>query len=239
MSLAAASPASTSTPPLTVLAVLKSHEFRQAYHAAVDRPDISPAAQETTARSIIEAFFGLEPIDPAAPLRADAVYFTAHAVEVHGHAKFLVPGDVHCGQLPGPLFRLTPKAPEPAIATNPAPALVPAGAEPLVQFQDFGRAIAAVEAVRLTLIPERVNGIISFIADAKQHYVAGEIDRAEHSIGTAMDHFNRAAGDGLRRIPTEAERGKRGNELAGTRRRLADLRRKLQLECDQAKPHLH
>ncbi|MGD9636132.1 MAG: hypothetical protein AB7U97_22820, partial [Pirellulales bacterium] len=174
-----------------VLSVLKSREFRQAYHEAVDRLELSHAAQEITARQILEAYFGLEPVDSAAPLSNEAVYFTAHAVDVHGHAKFLVPGTVHCNHLPGPLFRLTQKAPQHAVAAAPTAAV-----ESFVQFKDFGRAIASVEAVRLTLIPERVNGIISFIADAKQHYAAGEVDRAERSIGIATDHFNRAAGDG-------------------------------------------
>lgn len=217
----------------SVLSIIKSHEFRQAYHQAVDRDNIPLAVQETTARGIIEAYFGLEPIESASPLLADAVYFTAHGVAVHGHAKFLVPGAVDRHLVPGPLFRLTTK---PAASSAAAPSSESPAS--LVQFKDFGRAISAVEAVRLTLIPERVNGIISFIADAKQHYASGEVDRAERSMSTAMDHFNRAAGEGLRRIQTEAERGKRGNELAGARRRLADLRHKLQHECDLAKPHL-
>lgn len=215
-------PSDPATIPAAVLSILQSHEFRQAYHSAVDRPDLSPAAQEATARSIIESYFGLEPVDAATPLHADAVYFTTHAVAVHGHAKFLLPGAVDRHLIPGPLFQLIPR--QPAV-------------EPLVEAKEFGRAISAVEAVRLTLVPERVNGIISFIADAKQHYEQDEIDRAERAIGTAMDHFNRAANDGLRAIQSEAERGKRGNELAGTRRKLADLRRKLQQECERAKPH--
>jgi Skp family chaperone for outer membrane proteins len=53
---------------------------------------------------------------------------------------------------------------------------------------------------------------------------------AEKAIGTALDHFNRAAIEGLRRIKSDAERGKRSNEVAGTRRKLSDLRKKLQSE---------
>jgi hypothetical protein len=99
-----------------------------------------------------------------------------------------------------------------------------------VKAKEFDSAVAAVEAVRLTLIPERVNGIISFLSDAKRFFEHEDMVGAERSIGTALDHFNRAAGDGLRRIQSEAERGKRGNELAGTRRALTDMRRKLQEE---------
>jgi hypothetical protein len=211
---------SHAAPADAVLSILKSHEFRQAYHDAIDRSDVSPAVQENTARKIIEAYFSLEPIDAAAPLRCDAVYFTTHGVDVHGHAKFLVPGAVDRHLVHGPLFRLTPRA---------------RTLEPLVEPKEFGRAVSAVEAVRLTLVPERVNGIISFIADAKQYYAAEDIGGAERAIATAMDHFNRAASDGLRKIGSDGERGKRGNEVAGTRRKLADLRHKLQLECDRAK----
>jgi hypothetical protein len=204
-----------------VLSTLRSNEFRQAYHQAVDRADIKPAAQQTTARSILEAYFGLEEIAPAAPLHAGSVYFTERPVEVHGHTKFLVPGDVHRDLVPGPLFLLTPKAP-----------LV----ERLIAPKEFSGAVSAVEAVRLTLIPERVNGIVSFIADAKHFYADNDVAGAERAIATALDHLNRAAGDGLRRIGSDAERGKRSNEVAGTRRKLADLRRKLQVECvDRAK----
>jgi hypothetical protein len=101
----------------------------------------------------------------------------------------------------------------------------------LVDAKQFGAAIASVEAVRLTLIPERVNGIISFIADAQKFYANGDATGAERAIGTAIDHFNRAATDGLRRIQADAERGKRSNELAGPRRQLTELRMKLQEEC--------
>ena len=99
-----------------------------------------------------------------------------------------------------------------------------------VATKEFGAAISAVEAVRLTLVPERVNGIISFIADAKQFYDQGDVAGAERSMGTALDHMNRAAAEGLRKIQTDAERGKRANEVAGTRRRLTVLRMKLQEE---------
>jgi hypothetical protein len=201
-------------PAVAVLAVLKSHEFRQAYHRAVDQADVAPAVQQATARSVLEAYFDLEAVESTSPLNIGSVYFTEHPVEVHGHAKFLVPGDVSRDMLPGPLFLLTPKAP----------------VDRLVDAKEFGQAASAVEAVRLTLVPERVNGIISFIADAKQFYTTGDVAGAERAIGTAMDHFNRAAGDGLRRIQSDAERGKRSNEVAGTRRKLAVLRMKLQNE---------
>jgi hypothetical protein len=213
------------TAAVAVLSVLKSHDFRQAYHQAVDQADVTPAAQQTTVRSIIEAYFDLEEIAPTAPLHAGSVYFTEEPVEVHGHAKFLVPGDVHRDLIPGSLFLLTPKAP-----------LV----ERLIEAKEFGGAISAVEAVRLTLIPERVNGIVSFIADAKQYYAHNDVVGAERAVGAALDHMNRAAADGLRRIESDAERGKRSNEVAGTRRKLANLRMKLQKECiarAESKPH--
>ena len=38
-----------------------------------------------------------------------------------------------------------------------------ASAERLVEAKEFDGAVSAVEAVRLTLVPERVNGIVSFI----------------------------------------------------------------------------
>ena len=212
----AAGAESQAAPAVAVLSVLKSHEFRQAYHQALDQADIAPAAQQATARSILEAYFGLEEIAPTAPLHSDSVYFTEKPVEVHGHYKFLVPGTVNRDLVPGPLFLLTPKAP-----------LV----ERLIEDKEFGGAISAVEAVRLTLIPERVNGIISFIADAKHFYADDDVASSERAIATALDHMNRAAADGLRRIESDAERGKRSNEVAGTRRKLAALRRRLQEEC--------
>jgi hypothetical protein len=221
--IAAAEP--QAVPAVAVLSVLRSHEFRQAYHQAVDQANVTPAAQQTTARSILEAYFDLEEIAPTAPLHAGSVYFTEEPVEVHGHAKFLVPGDVHRDLIPGSLFLLTPKAP-----------LV----ERLIEAKEFGGAISAVEAVRLTLIPERVNGIVSFIADAKQFYAHNDVVGAERAVGAALDHMNRAAADGLRRIESDAERGKRSNEVAGTRRKLANLRMRLQKECiarAESKPH--
>jgi hypothetical protein len=226
--IAAAEP--QAVPAVAVLSVLRSHEFRQAYHQAVDQANVTPAAQQTTARSILEAYFDLEEIAPTAPLHAGSVYFTEEPVEVHGHAKFLVPGDVHRDLIPGSLFLLTSKAPEPT-----APEI-----ERLIEAKEFGGAISAVEAVRLTLIPERVNGIVSFIADAKQFYAHSDVVGAERAVGAALDHMNRAAADGLRRIESDAERGKRSNEVAGTRRKLANLRMKLQKECiarAESKPH--
>lgn len=206
---------SQSAPAVAVLSILKSHEFRQAYHQALDHAAHDPAAQLAIARSLVDAHFNLEEIPPTEPLHAGSVYFTEHPVEVHGHYKFLVPGDVHRELVPGPLFLLTPKAP-----------LV----ERLVEDKEFGRAVSAVEAVRLTLVPERVNGIISFIADAKQFYANDDVAGSERALATALDHMNRAAADGLRKIESDAERGKRSNEVAGTRRILAALRRRLQEE---------
>jgi hypothetical protein len=201
-----------------VLSILRSHDFCQAYLDALDHADHTPAAQRTAARSFLESHFCLEEIDPTAALNPDSVYFTEHPVEVHGHYKFLVPGAVKRDLIPGRLFLLTPRAKA-------------AEVRPSIDTHEFGAAIAAVEAVRLTLIPERVNGIISFIADAQKYYLAGNAAGAEQAMGTALDHMNRAAADGLRRIQSDAERGKRSNELAGTRRVLNDLRTKLQQEC--------
>jgi hypothetical protein len=79
-------------------------------------------------------------------------------------------------------------------------------------------------------MPERVNGIISFISDAKQFYARDNVPGAERAIGTAVDHLNRAATEGLRRIKSDAERGKRSNEISGTRRTLSNLRTKLLTE---------
>ena len=221
----AAAAESQAAPAVAVLSVLRSNDFRQAYHQAVDQADITPAAQQTTARSIIEAYFGLEEIAPTAPLHSGSFYFTEKPVEVHGHTKFLVPGAINRDSIPGPLFLLTPKAPE---------------VERLIEAKEFGGATSAVEAVRLTLIPERVNGIISFIADAKHFYANNDVAGAERAIATSLDHLNRAADDGLRRIESDGERGKRSNEVAGTRRILANLRRKLQDECvDRAKTTSH
>jgi hypothetical protein len=134
---------------------------------------------------------------------------------VDGKYKFLLPGTIKKERIDGRLFLLRPKA---------------GTLKRLVEAKEFDGAVSAVEAVRLTLMPERVNGIISFISDAKQFYGSRNMAGAEKAIGTALDHFKRAAIEGLRRIKSDAERGKRSNEVAGTRRTLADLRRKLQTE---------
>jgi hypothetical protein len=198
-----------------VLSILKSNEFREAYHQALNLADKTPEAQQLTARKIIEAFFSLEEIKPNTPLNSDSFYFAEKPIEVAGKYKFLIPGTVKAELIAGTLFLLTPKA---------------APVERLVEAKEFDGAIAAVEAVRLTLIPERVNSIVSFIADAKKFHARNDSASAEKAIGTAIDHLNRAATEGLQRIKTEAEKGKRSNEVAGTRRTLADLRRKLQTE---------
>jgi hypothetical protein len=193
------------------LAILKKNRFRDAYHLALDLADKTPDAQQIAARSIIEEYFRLEQISPDAVLDRSALYFAAKPIKVNGVYKFLVPGTVKRELINVPLFLLRTKA-----------ALV----EPLVEEKAFERATTAVEAVRLTLTPERVNGIISFIADAKQFYANKDTAGAERALGTALDHFNRATSEGLRRIKADAEKGKRSNEVAGSRRTLADLRKK-------------
>jgi hypothetical protein len=198
-----------------VLSILNSHEFRQAYHQASNLADKTPEAQRASARKIIENYFDLEQVKPRAPLTSDSFYFTEKPIEVAGKYKFLVPGTIKRELVAGTLFLLTPKA---------------ASVERLVQAKEFDDAISGVQAVRLTLVPERVNGIISFISDAKKFYANNDTAGAEKAIGTALDHLNRAAAEGIRRIKSDADKGKKSNELAGTRRALADLRKKLQTE---------
>ncbi len=206
---------SKTAPAFSALSILKSDEFRRAYHQALDRADETPEAQRARARKIIEGYFSLEEIAPNTPLNADSFYFAEAPIEVEGHYKFLVPGAIKRELIAGTLFLLTPKV---------------ASVDRLVEVKEFDGAISAVEAVRLTLIPERVNGIVSFIADARKFYANNDAAGAEKAIGIALDHLNRAAAEGLQRIKTDAEKGKRSNEIAGTRRALADLRRKLQTE---------
>ena len=136
-----------------------------------------------------------------------------------GTYKFLVPGTIKRECIAGRLFLLTSKA---------------ASVERLVEAKEFDSAISAVEAVRLTLMPDRVNGIISFLSDAKKFYAHHDTAGAERAIATSLDHLNRAATDGLGRIKTDAEKGKRANEVAGTRRTLTDLRKKLLAELTAA-----
>jgi hypothetical protein len=198
-----------------VLITLKSNEFRQAYHQALNLADKTPEAQQVTARKVIERYFRLEEIAPNTPLNSDSFYFTSKPIEVAGNYKFLVPGTVHRELIDGPLYLLIPIA---------------ASVERSVDAKEFDGAISAVEAVRLTLVPERVNGIISFISDAKKFYLNNDVAGAEKAIGTALSHLDRAAADGMRRIKSDAEKGKRSNEVSGTRRALADLRKKLQSE---------
>ena len=198
-----------------MFSILKSDKFRHAYHEALDRADQTPEAQRAAARKIIEGYFSLEEIAPSTHFNSESIYFTEHPIEVEGHYKFLVPGTIKRELVAGTLFLLTPKA---------------ASVERLVDAKEFDAAMSAVVAVRLTLMPERVNGIISFILDAKKFYANNDSACAEKAIGTALDHLNRAAAEGLRSIKSDAEKGKRSNEVAGTRRTLADLRRKLQTE---------
>jgi len=200
---------------VSVLSILKSNEFREAYHQALNLADNTPEAQQATARKIIEGYFRLEEIAPNTPLNSDSFYFTEKPIEVAGNYKFLVPGTIKRELIAGTLSLLSPKA---------------ASVERSVEAREFDGAVSAVEAVRLTLVPERVNGIVAFISDAKKFYANNDTAGAEKAIGTALDHLNRAAAEGLGRIKTEAEKGKRSNEVAGTRRTLTNLRRKLQTE---------
>jgi hypothetical protein len=198
-----------------VLAVLKSREFRRDYHRALDDVDKSPVVHQLTARRIIESYFKLEKISPNTPLKSGSIYFTERPVKTKGTYKYLVPGHLKGEWMAGPLFLLEPK---------------PASVERSLDAKEFDGAVSAVVAVRLTLKPERVNGIISFIVDAKKFYANNDVASAERALGTALDHLNRAAAEGLQRIKIDAEKGKRSNEVAGTRRTLGDLRRKLQTE---------
>jgi hypothetical protein len=206
---------SKTSPAVPLLSTLLSSEFRRAYHHALDIADKIPRAQQAAARSILERYFGLEEIGPDAALNTGSFYFTERPIKVGGKYKFLLPGTVKNERIDGRLFLLRPKS---------------GTLKRLIEAKEFDGAVSAVEAVRLTLMPERVNGIISFISDAKQFYGNRNAGGAEKAIGTALDHFNRAAIEGLRRIKSDAERGKRSNEAAGTRRTLADLRKKLQTE---------
>jgi hypothetical protein len=208
-----AEPKTPSAVPL--FSILLSSDFRRAYHQALVVADKTPRAQRAAAQSILEHYFGLERIGPDAALNTGSFYFMERPIKVGGKYKFLLPGTVKKERIGGRLFLLRPKA---------------APLKRLVEAKEFDGAVSAVEAVRLTLMPERVNGIISFISDAKQFYGSRNVGGAEKAIGTALDHFNRAAIEGLRRIKSDAERGKRSNEVAGTRRTLSDLRTKLQTE---------
>jgi hypothetical protein len=202
-----------------VLSVLKSPEFRQAYHQALDRADKTPEAQHAAAQKVIESYFGLEEIAPDAPLNPDSFYFTERPFKVNSTYKSLVPGTINRECIAGRLFLLTPKA---------------ASVERLVESKEFDSAVSAVEAVRLSLTPERVNGIISFISDAKKYYAHHETASAEKAVATSLEHLNRAAADGLGKIKSEAEKGKKANEVAVTRRIVTELRKKLQAEIKAA-----
>jgi hypothetical protein len=201
--------------PVPVRSILKSKQFRQAYHEALQAADQTVPAQRLAARKVIENYFSLKESASITPRKSDSFYFAEVPVKVAGTYKFLVPGTIKQELRIGPLLLLTPKS---------------TSAERLLQPEEFDRAVRAVEAVRLTLIPERVNGIISFISDAKKFYMNGDAAGSERAIRTAQDHFSRAAAEGLRRINSDAEKGRRSNEIAGTRRIFADLRKKLQAE---------
>jgi hypothetical protein len=202
-------------PVVSILSILKSEKFRQDYHQALNLADKSLESQRAAARKIVEEYFKLEEITTNTPSNSDSYYFTAVPIEVQGKYKFLLPGTINRQLIAGTLFLLTLRA---------------ASADRLLDAKDFDRAISGVEAVRLTLIPERVNSIVAFITDAKHFYANNDIASAEKAIGTSLDHFNRAASEGLQRIKADAERGKRSNEVAGSRRALADLRKTLQDE---------
>ena len=74
-----------------VLSVLISSEFRHDYHQALDIADKTPAAQQTTARKIIESYFGLEEIEPNTQLNSGSIYFTERPFKVENTYKFLEP----------------------------------------------------------------------------------------------------------------------------------------------------
>ena len=202
-------------PVVSVLSILKSEKFRQDYHQALNRADQSIESQRAAARKIVEEYFKLEETTTNTPSNSDSYYFTTVPIEVQGKYKFLLPGTINRQLIAGTLFLLTLRA---------------ASVERLLDAKDFDRATSGVEAVRLTLIPERVNSIVAFITDAKHFYAKNDIASAEKAIGTSLDHFNRAASEGLQRIKAEGERGKRSNEVAGSRRALANLRKSLQEE---------
>jgi hypothetical protein len=202
-----------------VLSILQSPEFRQAYHQALDRADKTPEAQHTAAQKVVESYFGLEELAPDAPLNPGSFYFIERPIKVDSTYKSLVPGTINRECIAGRLFLLTSKA---------------AAVEQLVQPKEFDSAVSAVEAVRLSLTPERVNGIISFISDAKKFYAHHETASAEKAIATSLEHLNRAATDGLGKIKSEAEKGKKANEVAVTRRIVTELRKKLQSEIKAA-----
>jgi hypothetical protein len=201
--------------PFSELAILKRNRFRDAYHIALDLADKNPEAQQTAARRIVEEYFRLERIPSNAPLNRNSLYFADKPVKLNGVYKFLIPGTIKRELIKVPLLLLRTKA-----------ALV----EPLVEAKEFERAIAAVEAVRLTLTPERVNGILAFILDSKQLYLKGDPAGAEKAVGTALGHLNRAAAEGLLRIKNGAEQGRKANEIVGTQRTIAGLRKKLEAE---------
>jgi hypothetical protein len=73
-----------------MLSILKSNEFRQSYHQAINLADRTPEAQQVTARKIIEGYFRLEEITPNAPLNSDSYYFTE--APNHGGRKIQVSG---------------------------------------------------------------------------------------------------------------------------------------------------
>jgi ATP-dependent DNA ligase len=110
----AAIPATVAKPKtaaaVSMLSILKSNEFRQAYHQALNLADNSPEAQKATARKVIEGYFSLEEIAPNTPLNSDSVYFTEEPIEVAGTYKFLVPGTIKRELIAGTLFLLSPKA---------------------------------------------------------------------------------------------------------------------------------
>ena len=153
---------------VSVLSILKSNEFREAYHQALNLADKTPEAQQATARKIIEGYFRLEEIAPNTPLNSDSFYFTEKPIEVAGNYKFLVPGNLKRELIVGTLFLLTLKS---------------ASVDRLVEAKEFDGAVSAVEAVRLTLVPERVNGIVSFVSDAKKFYANNDSSAPRKQLG--------------------------------------------------------
>src|SRR5262245_58505092 len=55
-------PRSSDPGAIFVLSILKSNEFREAYHQALTLADKGPRAQGATARKIVESYFRLEQI---------------------------------------------------------------------------------------------------------------------------------------------------------------------------------
>ena len=60
--------------------ILKSEEFRHAYHQALDHTEHNPEAQRLAARDVIDKYFEVQPVLPNTPFDPEAVYFTEHPI---------------------------------------------------------------------------------------------------------------------------------------------------------------